>query len=540
MVSFVRHVSSPGLPAVPDPDQFLAQVPLAWVIPGVLGGLVLLVVVAVRLRPAPPGHATSHDLRAEMSARSARQLLPQTRPSLVGQQDVAVTEYAVRIGRAVAPRRGVYGTPEDTYLIIGPPGAYKTTWLDNVIADAPGPVIHTSTKIADHLSTVDLREQVGPVYRFNPSLLGGLANTLQWSPIDGCEVPRVAIDRAGYLLYGARTSGDAPLEEFFRSTANEVLRAYLHAAALGGQGMADVYRWVGDPDNTEALVLLQHHEADPAWISTLQARQSVTDRTRDGIYTTLGTALSWLADPDVMRAVTPAPGAPRFDAETFLRSKGTLYLIAEESGTGVGISPLFVALTAHLVDASRQVAAAMPGRRLDPYLTLALDEMANICPVPVDRWIAQLRALGVMLLGAIQSKSQLRARWGEAGASTIWNAAAWTLILRGIKDADDLESLSKACGDYPKRSRSSSHGPHGTTSSTSTQDAPTMPPGKIRMLGRRRILALYRGSPPVLIVVRGLWMRRDIRKRRRAIQALDAASPRPSVVVPDSAVRETV
>ncbi len=39
-------------------------------------------------------------------------------------------------------------------------------------------------------------------------------------------------------------------------------------------------------------------------------------------------------------------------------------------------------MTGHLARAARRIAAHQPGGRLDPPLTLALDECARIAPVP--------------------------------------------------------------------------------------------------------------------------------------------------------------
>ncbi|MBA3490049.1 MAG: hypothetical protein H0T78_11035, partial [Longispora sp.] len=278
-----------------------------------------------------------------MSAKAARKMVSETRPSLLGREkSVPVTDYAVRVGTAIAPMRRLWGTPEDTYLILGPSRASKSTWLDNVVFDAPGPVVHTSSKVKDHLATADLRATIGPVLLFNPDNVGGVTGTLAWSPVHGCESRKVAIRRAGYLLYGARRGGaESGSESYFTSNANEVLRALLHAAALAGLGMVEVQRWANDVNNHEAVQLLRQHNADESWVKTLIARQSVADATRDGIYSTLATALSWMSDPDMAAAVTPDPTAQRFDAAQFLRSRGTLYLVGEAQESGAGVAPLF-------------------------------------------------------------------------------------------------------------------------------------------------------------------------------------------------------
>ena len=47
-------------------------------------------------------------------------------------------------------------------------------------------------------------------------------------------------------------------------------------------------------------------------------------------------------------------------------------------------APLVCALTGHIAREARRLAALQPGGRLDPPLTLVLDEAALISPVPLQ------------------------------------------------------------------------------------------------------------------------------------------------------------
>ena len=71
----------------------------------------------------------------------------------------------------------------------------------------------------------------------------------------------------------------------------------------------------------------------------------------------------------------------------------------------MGTAPLVTALTGHIAREARRIAATRPGGRLDPPLTLALDEAALICPIPLDNWTADMGGRNVtiqesVLLGA--------------------------------------------------------------------------------------------------------------------------------------------
>jgi type IV secretion system protein VirD4 len=503
----------PGGGLLHEADRLAAD-PWFWLAAaGVVVGLAAVGWAAYGLYRAllpPEGFATALNLRTEMSARAAGRKLSQTRPSLYAARRRAaglpVSEYSWRVGRCVSPRMMVRGTPEDSAIIVGPPGSMKSVWLSQVIGEAPGAVIHTSSKAKDHNATSAARARRGPVWTLNIQRLGDVPSTLQVDMVSGCADPHTAILTGGFLLYGARRPGAfTNLDDYFHNNANEVLRCLLHAAALDGRTLVDVHRWASSPEAAfEALDILTRHGADPGWITTFHGKLAVVDKTRDGIFSTLATALQWMASPEAVRAVTPGPGQA-LDPEEFVASRGTLYLIGEDDGSGA-IAPLFTLVISWLVAAAVRVASSSPGGRLDPWLTLALDEVATICPVPLDRWINKLRDHGILPIAAIQSRAQLADRWGPAGAEVIWNAAAYTLTLRGVKSIEDARALSELCGEREHTRHALSHGPQGVVRTRHTELRPVLPPHKIRMLRRRRMLVLYRGAKPTIVLVRRPWL----------------------------------
>jgi hypothetical protein len=482
----------------------------------------------------PEGFATAAELRTEMSARAAGRKLKLTRPGLYtrGRRPghLPTREYSWPVGRCTTPRLMVRGNPEDGVVLVGPPGSMKSVWLNKVITHAPGAVIHTSSKAKDQAATVARRARRGPVYTLNIQRLGGVASTLRLDMVSGCADPHTAILTGGFLLYGARRPGESNnIDDYFHGNANEVLRCLLHAAALDGRTLVDVHRWASYPDSAqEAIDILTQHKASEGWITTLAGRLNVVDRTRDGIFTTLAVALRWMASPEAVATVTPGPGEA-LDPEAFIRARGTLYLIGEDDASGA-IAPLFTLVICWLAAAAIRVAASSPGARLDPWLTLALDEVATICPVPLDRWMAQLRDHGIHPVAVIQARAQLAARWGVHAAEVIWNAAAYTLILRGTKSLDDAKTLSELCGIREHTRYVTSHGPMGLTRTQNTEERPVMPVHKIRMLPRRHMLVLYRGARPTIVLIRRPWLSPAAwlprpHHRRRPVTVLHQTSP---------------
>jgi type IV secretion system protein VirD4 len=137
-------------------------------------------------------------------------------------------------------------------------------------------------------------------------------------------------------------------------------------------------------------------------------------RTRDSIWMGVSLALSCLADPRVLDAVTPKPGE-EFDPTEFLTYNGTLYLLA--TGAGAGASwPLVAAFIEDLVETARHLAASSPGARLDPPLLLALDEIGNLSPLPsLPVLMAEGGGTGITTMPVLQSLSQARDKWGDHG-----------------------------------------------------------------------------------------------------------------------------
>ncbi|WP_327359874.1 type IV secretory system conjugative DNA transfer family protein [Streptomyces sp. NBC_01304] len=462
-----------------------------------------------------PGMATRGEIREVMGEKHAREMIDQTRPSLIGREkETPVTEYALPLGKT---RHGwptsIYATPEDNMLVLGPPRQGKSLFLDTLIYEFPGAVVHTSSKVKDHLNTKDLRQLVGPVWVWDPQRLDSSdISTFKWNPVIGCQDRDVALQRAAYLLYGARKDPGAGIDQFFKDTAAEVLARFLNAAALGKLTMVDVYRWTHARDNDDAIQLLMRHGADQDWINLLRARQNVVEGTGDGIWTTLSSALGWMSNPHVARTVAPGPGED-FDPEKFLLNRGTLYMIgADEPGSA--IAPLYVLFLDFLRRAAIRLGNRVGGR-MDPPLLMALDEVATIVPVPLDLWMPDSGGKGITLVAAVQSKAQLRSRWGDAKGEVIWGAVNILVVLRGIVDTRVLKELSELCDTYTKTRTTHSRAQDGkVTTSTSDVEKPVMTASQIRKLPRRRLLVFFPGASPVITALRPLYKRRDVKAIR--------------------------
>ncbi|MFL0028504.1 type IV secretory system conjugative DNA transfer family protein [Streptomyces sp. NBUL23] len=479
----------------------------------VLGGLGYL---HAQFSPRP-GFASQREIREEMSARTARRIVSETRPGLNGRtKDVPVTDYAVPLGslRSGGLPTKIWGTPEMNYLLLAPSRQGKSIILNSMIYRWPGAVVHTSSKVKDHLATRALREQLGPVFVWDPLNLSAEQdlNTFRWDPIRGCDQREVAIQRAAYLLYGSRANAGAGVEEFFKSTAGEVLARFLHAAALGGRTMQDVYAWSQNRADGTAINLLKQAGVNE-WADLLEQRQKVVQGTGDGIFTTLSNALGWMANPKVAASVLPGPGE-HFDAETFLLNRGTLYILGSDK-PGSTVAPLMVMFADYLRSVAIDLGNKTASGRMDPACLWALDEIANIMPLPVDTWMPDSGGRGITLVIVIQSRSQLYKTWGEQRGMVVWDDANVRIYLRGIGDSSVRRDISDMCGTYERKRKTRTTRNGETSVSVVTEERPVITTGQIFKLGRRQSLVIFAGCSPVLTHIKPLWKRRDVKKLTR-------------------------
>jgi type IV secretion system protein VirD4 len=404
----------------------------------------------------------------------------------------------------------VWSPVEDVTLRIGGPRTGKTGEMAGRILDAPGAVIATSTRTDLVELTGPCRAQRGPVGVFNPSGLGGLASSVTFDPLSGCEQPATAASRAADLLAGVSAPGRAGDMEFWAGQARRVLASLLHAAALGEGSMRDVLAWVADPDSagTEVQRFLRR-SSEPAYEQDALQFLGTNERTRSSICATIMPALGWLTDSTAAGAASGGT----FDVAELLARRGTVYMLGAEDAQ---VAPLVTALTGHIAREARRLAAHEPGGRLDPPLTLALDEAALICPVPLDNWTADMGGRGVTIHIAAQSRSQLKQRWGDDGAGTILNNAATLMVYGATRDPDDLAAYSSLTGeryeDVP------TWGDDGELSSMSTRRVPVLTAAQIAQLPPRRVLIIRRNMPAAIGRVQMAWKRHDVKAAARAQQ----------------------
>jgi hypothetical protein len=455
---------------------------------------------------ASPGLATTLELLWHWGRWASYRESRRTRPSLNRWHRIRhPAEHSLFLGRAhynLAVRVPV----QEHGSIIGPPRSGKSALLSRLIMAAPGPVVSTSSKPDLFTLTSGIRESHGPVWVFNPQGIGGIPSNVRWSPLTGCHAPATAIRRGTAFASGMSTEGTEE-SSFWRREAAEGLQGLFAAAALAGRDMLAVGQWAGSPRTTPEAAAILAAAGLQQWSDKVAELNGPAEKTAQTIRTVMSSALSFLRDPVLAAAVVPGD-VEQFDIDKFLTSRGTLYMLARTDGDDSTLGPLFAALASEIQHHALQLASRMPRGRLDPPLLMALDEVTQICPVPLPAWLADAGGQGICIWTAFHGLAQLRARWKEVGAQTVIDTSNVKVVMPGLADADTISQLSRLCGQVAwGRDHGGWRGWHDVLSADMIRRLPAGFP------------LLLRGShAPVIVSVAKGWRHPDYRRLRRQNQ----------------------
>ena len=405
----------------------------------------------------------------------------------------------------------VYARDEDTGQVIAAPRMGKTArvavWR---VRDAPAGCVVTSTKPDLVRLTIEMRSKVGTVHIFDPEGVMNWPTPAKWDIVAGCEEDREAQERARAIVAARPLGGDSKNSGFFSEAAETVLRCLLHAAALENRTMRDVLRWTQNfGDDTPYNILQTNPDAIPGWYADLKRFcRGEAAETVSSTDMSLSLVLKAFAIEPILASVCPEPGEG-INASTFWSTTDTLYLLSE-SGEGSLAAPVITALVASIEKAGRRAATRSRSGRLDPVLTLVLDEVANVAPIPtLPSLMSDGGGRGMPTWIFVQSPSQLRTRWGNDGAETIGNSASVTLLLGGLKDTGYLEDISRLVGDRDVEKVSHTRSEQQASESTSTSLERKLTISQLRQLPEGEALLLYREMQPALVQLPAWWNSKD-------------------------------
>ncbi len=458
-----------------------------------------------------PGFATAAEIRRHLSAAAVLRRGHVLRP---GSGRLVASDVGWRVGRS----RGtdVYVSIEDSVALEGPPRSGKGyRVLISAILDWSGPLVTTSTTNDNLTATLRMRQRRGEVFVFDPQNLSGVRDTVGIDPIAGCEDPLVAVQRGSAIVTGTALGASTTNQEWAAAAAT-VLSRLLHAAAVAGRDVADLFDWGSTPALARTAVEILRSDGAPGWGDGLEAVLTGDEKLRSSTWFGVQGAVAPLAIPQIRNALRPTDGR-RFEPESFLNGHNTLYLLGSGSGAGA-MGGFLSAVLDDVVEVARRKALASAGARLGEPLGLVLDEIANLF-----RWAALPRVMadgggrGICTFVVLQALSQAETAWSRAEADTIWGAATAKILLGGAAGVAHLRDVETLLGYRERRrtQRSWSTDRAGLHTSEHHERLPLMSADEIRRLPQDVGLLAYRNRRGVLLDLTA-W---DQRKDASAIQA---------------------
>ncbi|MFB6849274.1 TraM recognition domain-containing protein [Streptomyces sp. NPDC056373] len=297
-------------------------------------------------------------------------------------------------------------------ILVAPRETRQAT-AGQAVRDAEGPALVVTSNPTLWQETKDARAKLGPTHLYDPTHLCDTPSRLHWSPTTGCEDKATAAQRATALLTPVRPT--AKLDQALSDTATTLLRSYLHAAAIDGRTLRHVHRWSQGTQIQDAVRILRTNpKAAPGSAGELEGALTAHPERRDMAQQLTTRALAALSTVNVREACTPN----RNDAlalDSFVHEGGTLYVVGEsieDPRTNPGAMPFLTALVSSVVERGRHMAERSSAGRLDPPMTLVLDDVAAVAPLPqLPELLATGADRGMPTLALLRSREQGRARW---------------------------------------------------------------------------------------------------------------------------------
>jgi type IV secretion system protein VirD4 len=392
------------------------------------------------------------------------------------------------IGRM--PRRMLAAEPEVQPMVVAPPRAGKSSgYVIPWLLDHDGPALVLSTKRDIYDATAPHRQSLGRIWVYDP--FGDEASAGFTPLVPACTWPG-AIRAGEALASAAHPDASNAANEFWDKEAASMLAPLLHAAAISGQGMGELVRWLDVRDFTDAIHALQSTGASPA-ADQLEGVSRRDERNRE---TTVMSALNLLRAyryPQVAGSATE-----ELTPERFLDGKAnTIYVVAAGHDQDA-LRPVILALVTATYEAA--IVKARRTGTLDPRLFILMDEAANIAPVRnLAPWLSQCGDHGIVIATIWQSIAQIDQRYGRAARDAICAASTAQVFIPPLAEPTSTRYLSELLGEEPVANASSSTGRHTLTAGRQK----TAPAPWLRQIGRGRAILIYRDLAPAVVRASG-------------------------------------
>jgi type IV secretory pathway TraG/TraD family ATPase VirD4 len=238
------------------------------------------------------------------------------------------------------------------------------------------------------------------------------------------------------LIDVARRGRSERGDDHWTERASALVAPLLHAAALRDESLGSLASRVDERRSDDVAGELRERYGDhhPS-LTLLRGVLATEDRERSSIWSTASGLFAGVRT-DAARA---SAREPPLDIDAFLSGPHQLHIVAPSRHQAV-TTPLVVGLIEELVHATYD--RHEDGARL----LLALDELANVAPLPrLASIVSEGGGHGVLTLACLQDLSQARSRWGQSGDGFL-SLFPTAIVLPGIADRPTLELLAHLAG----------------------------------------------------------------------------------------------
>ena len=485
-------------------------------------------------------------------SRKADNALPATRAALDADdrtrgESISPRKLGVRIGECHG--RGAWISTETPLYVLASTRTGKTTSvIIPIVMEAPGPVITTSSRMDVIEATLAMRRDgfrtsgredyaggspqhgQSEVWIFDPT---GICTdpsyapyAINWDPVAACIDDRRAHNLASAIVGTADLKGD---NANWAHIATTIVRSLLTAGAVSGKGLDEVYFWSQSMDGiiAAANILKNCQDNDLRSLATpLQALMDDDQRTRSNKMLSVSTSFEALGIKSIRQWLRPDPGRERFDMRRFLSGKGTVYMLSplrSTQGEAAANEAVFASMfLSEARDMARQMAAESGFGKLEPPLSLVLDEVANITPWEgLPQLFTAGSGDGIWSVAVVQARNAARAAFGDGEEKQMWDNSQ-KLIGPGQSTSEVLQGISELVGEYDdNRSDLSFNGFNGAGLLSSigimprTERRKALPVDSVRRIPMGRFLLVSSNARPAAVTTVPYW-RRGWRRRSSA------------------------
>ncbi len=387
--------------------------------------------------------------------------------------------------------------------LVGPTRSGKTTAAIGGILDWDGPAILCSVKSDLLAATRDRRASLGSIKVFDPSGVTGHGDA-SWSPLREATTTSGAVQTARAIVEAAPRTANVEQGEFWSQMAESLLAGLMCVAAnTNGRTFADVVRWViatdmptdDAPGEVAPILRALRADGDPVRKQAGEFAALVIEglwrndpRTVSSVYATARTIVWPWIDPLVAQATKECT----VDLEWLLDGPNTLYIcvpVKDQHRLRPVLGGLLNDLMSQAFD--RFVRTNEP---LDPAVLVVIDEAATIRPDALPSWAATVSGIGVQLVTAWQSVSQIEAAYRRDAPAIMTNHLT-KLFFAGMSDSPGLDYVSRLLGDEHVSAELTADR-HGHESHGQVMSVPVVPSAALRLMRPGDALLIHGTLPP--------------------------------------------